>query len=427
MQDVATDRPAAEPLPTTVEVSVERMVAGGLGLGHEPAGRAVLVEGALPGERVVAVVTDERPRMLRARTTQVVEAAVGRIAPPCPELLAGCGGCDLQHAGTSLQWALKAGIVADALQRIGRLQGVPILAGRRLGPTDYRTTLRCGVDDRGRPGFRRRHLHELHTVDRCLIAHPLVDEIVRHGHFPDASEVTIRAGVATGERLVLVTPRQGVPAAAAARAAVVAADVRVVEADGRAARDGEGDCPPWIHEVVHEHRFRVSATSFFQARPDGAAALVDAVRRALGPVDPTSARLADLYGGVGLFTGALGARGAVLVERSASSVADARVNLEPLDTRIVRSAVERWRPSEVDAVVADPARAGLGKDGARVVAATGAERVALVSCDPAALARDARLLVDLGYAVDGVELVDLFPQTHHVEAVTTLRRVARTR
>ena len=198
VQDVATDRPAAEQLPGTVELSVERMVAGGLGLGHEPDGRAALVEGALPGERVVATVTEERPRLLRATTTQVVTAAPGRILPPCPELLAGCGGCDLQHAGPSLQWTLKAGIVSDALQRIGHLHGVPILAGRRLEPTGYRTTLRCGVDAQGRPGFRRRHLHELHTVAACLIAHPLVDEIVRGGRFPGAAEVTIRAGVATG-------------------------------------------------------------------------------------------------------------------------------------------------------------------------------------------------------------------------------------
>jgi tRNA/tmRNA/rRNA uracil-C5-methylase (TrmA/RlmC/RlmD family) len=132
--------------------------------------------------------------------------------------------------------------------------------------------------------------------------------------------------------------------------------------------------------------------------------------------------LVDLYGGVGLFSAGLGARRAVLVERSASSVADARVNLAELAASVVQSDVEQWSPEPADVVVADPARSGLGSAGAAVVAATGAPVVALVSCDPAALARDVRLLVDHGYRASGVELVDMFPETHHVEAVTALRR-----
>ena len=103
-------------------------------------------------------------------------------------------------------------------------------------------------------------------------------------------------------------------------------------------------------------------------------------------------------------------------------VADARVNLAPLGTEVVLGDVERWEPRRVDVVVADPPRAGLGARGVEVVAATGAERVALVSCDPASLARDSRGLVDAGYEVVGVELVDLFPHTHHLEAVTGLVR-----
>jgi len=415
---------------TETELTIERMVAGGLGLSHTPDGRAVLVEGGLPGERVRVQVTEERARMLRAAVESVLDPAPSRVAPPCPELLAGCGGCDLQHAAPSQQWALKAGIVSDALVRIGHLNGVPILAGRRLSSTGYRTTLRCGVDD-GRPGFRRRHHHDLHTIDGCLVAHPLVEQIIRTTRFPGAAEVTIRAGARTGERLVLLAVDEGANRGAA-RAVGLPDDVRLVAPDGSATLpDGSATlpdgtpCPAVFHEEVGGRRFRISARSFFQARPDGADALVDAVRRALGPVDLTEHRLVDLYGGVGLFAGALGARRATLVERSASSVADARVNLAELEAKVVRAPVERWRATPAEVVVADPARSGLGKDGAAVVAATGAERVALVSCDPAALARDARLLVDAGYEVLGVELVDLFPHTHHVEAVTTLVRTGR--
>jgi 23S rRNA (uracil1939-C5)-methyltransferase len=308
-----------------------------------------------------------------------------------------------------LQLQLKTAIVADALARIGHLRGVPIVLGQRLSPLDYRTTLRCGVVD-GRAGFRRRRSNEILAVRTCLIGHPLVAEVVEQGRFPGASEVTIRAGARTGERLVVVSPGVG--------AAEVPDGVRTVGTD-TLATGGRA----WYHEQVAGRRFRISAQSFFQARPDGAEALVAAVARALAGFDPAGDRLVDLYGGVGLFTGALGAQHATLVERSPSSIADARVNLEDLDATVVKAPVERWRPTTADVVVADPARAGLGKGGAAAVAATGAERVALVSCDPASLARDARLLVDAGYEVLGVELLDLFPQTHHVEAVTTLRRV----
>lgn len=389
------------------QLEVERTVAGGAGLAREPEGRVVLVEGALPGERVEVTITRSRPRMANAEVASVLAPSPGRTDPPCPELHAGCGGCDLQHATPALQRDLKAGIVTDALARIGRLRDVPVHPGEHLPSEGYRTVLRCGVLD-GRAALHRRRSDRLHPLGGCLVAHPAVEEIVRDGRFPGAEEVTIRVGARTGERMVVV--------AGQVRDLHVPDDVVVVR--------GEDDAA--IHEVIARRRFRISARSFFQARPDGAEALVRAVDRAVGGFDPATDRLADLYGGVGLFTGALGARDAVLVERSPSATADARVNLRELGAEIVERNVRRWRPAPADVVVADPARAGLGPDGVGVVVGTGAERVALVSCDPASLARDARALVDAGYEVTGVELVDMFPHTHHVEAVTGFRRVGRT-
>lgn len=400
----------------SIELRVERTVAGGAGLAREAGGRVVLVDGALPDETVVARITRSKPRMATAQLREVLRAAEGRVPAPCPELHAGCGGCDLQHAVPQLQRELKVGIVRDALARIGRLTDVSVAEGEHLPTEDFRTVLRCGVVD-GRAALHRRRSSELHPLGMCMIAHPLVEEVVREARFPGAAEVTIRAGARTGERMVVVTP------GSAAAAAEVPADVVVVPAD--AADQAVGGRTPWIHEVVARHRLRISAGSFFQARPDGAEALVRAVGRALVDVDPLIDRIADLYGGVGLFSACLGARGALLVERSPAAVADAEVNLAPLGATVVRSRVERWHPEPVDAVVADPARAGLGRDGVRVVAATDARHVALVSCDPASLARDARSLVDAGYELRGVELVDLFPHTHHVEAVSSFVRADR--
>ncbi|MGB3412605.1 MAG: TRAM domain-containing protein [Microthrixaceae bacterium] len=398
--------------PTSLQFHVDRMVPGGLGLAHESDGRVVLIDGALPGDTVKVEVTESKARLLRARVTEVLLASPERIVERCPEVALGCGGCDLQHASLSTQQSLKVAMVSDALRRIGRVEGVPIRVGRQLPGWGYRTTLRCGVGEAavgGQLGFRRRHSNQIHVVDTCLVAHPLVAEIVESGRFPSADEVTIRAGANTGERLVVVSP--------SAADAVVPEGVTVVGSDVLA-NCGEAS----YHEIVAGRRFRISANSFFQTRVDGAEALVDAVGRALAPILDGGGRLVDLYGGVGLFTGALGARDGVLVERSRSSAADARVNLKELGTEVIGLAVERWRPSPFDAVVVDPARSGLGKEAAAAVVATGAERVALVSCDPASLARDVGLLVAGGYHAMGVEIIDMFPQTHHIEAVTVLSR-----
>lgn len=420
--------PPAPPDPVAserVEIDVTAVVAGGDGLGRHADGRVVLVRGALPGERVTAVVTKAEKRLLRADVDEVVVAAPARVAPPCPRVADGCGGCGWQHVAPDAQPALKAAIAADALRRIGRLEPPAIDLGPRLDPTGYRTTVRAAVDDEGRAALRRHHTHDLVVVGDteagCLVAHPLVDEVLRAAAFPGAGEVVVRAGAATGERLVVVDP------SGAARAVGVPDGVRVVGGDHLR---GSSPTRAWYHEEVAGRRFRISARSFFQARPDGAAALVDAVRDAAAGASDGAAlggrsRLVDLYGGVGLFAAALGAEaggGVTLVESAASAVADARVNLRAIEARVIAVDCRRWRPSPAELVVADPARAGLGAEVVERMAATGAPTVVVVSCDPAALGRDAGLLVTAGYALDSLRLVDLFPGTPHVEVVSGWRR-----
>ncbi len=406
-----TRRPRTE--PRSLDVELERFVAGGVALGREPSGRVVLVEGALPGERATVELSVDKPSLARGVATRLHQLDPDRVDAPCPELAAGCGGCDLQHARHRRQRELKVEVVRDALARIGRLRDVPVAPGEYLPPQDHRTVLRCAVLD-GRAGLRERRSTRVHPLGGCLVAHPLVEQILAEGRFPGAEEVIIRVGARTGDRLVVVSPSVG--------DATVPAGVQLVGADELAAGGNA-----WVHELVGRRRYRISAGSFFQARPDGAEALVRAVARALAPFDPRSDRLADLYGGVGLFAVGLDAHHALVVERSASSVADARVNLVHPGARAEQADVGQWAPVPAEVVVADPARAGLGAMGAAAVAGTGADRVALVSCDPASLARDARLLVDHGYRVEGVELVDMFPHTHHLEAVTTLRRDGQAR
>jgi 23S rRNA (uracil1939-C5)-methyltransferase len=335
---------------------------------------------------------------------RVVDASV---EPPCPFVAQGCGGCDWQHLAPAAQRERKAATVAAELERaVGR--AVVVDPGPDLPTEGHRTTVR-GLALDGRFAFRQRQRHDLVAVDPCLVVHSLLGELIAEGRFPDG-EVVLRAGAGTGERLVVVG---GEPEDAHVPDGVRVVGAAQLEAGKRA----------WYHEELAGRSWRISARSFFQARPDGAEALVDLVGRAVADVDADG--LADLYGGVGLFSGTVG-RGregrVVLVEQSPSAVADARINVLPDGVKVARADVGRWKVGHVGTVIADPPRAGLQRAGVRAVVATRAERVALVSCDAASLGRDARQLADAGYELVTATLVDLFPHTSHVEVVSRFDR-----
>lgn len=404
---MGTDIAACSPELGGFEVlRVTAPAKGGDGLARDAAGRVVFVSGALPGELVRARITAAHRDYRRGEAVEVLEPSAQRVEVSCPSARAGCGGCDLLHLAPNAHLGWKRAVVEDALRRIGRLNEMPEVAEVPLPPAGYRTTVRCVVEG-DRAGYRRRRGHEAVSPEACSVLHPMLEELVCEGRFPGAAEVTLRVGARTGERLALVKP-----SAAGAR---LPGDVRVVGADELAAGRRA-----WIHEELVGRRFRISARSFFQVRPDGAEVLA---RLVVTAAEQVPGRLADLYAGVGLFAVTAGeARSVVAVERSRSSVADARVNLAGRHARVVACDVDRWTPCRCEVVVADPARSGLGRAGARVVAGTGASRVILVSCDPAALARDVRLLAGHGFEVQRVDVVDLFGGTSHVEAVTVLDR-----
>jgi 23S rRNA (uracil1939-C5)-methyltransferase len=394
-----------------LELRVDDVAVGGDGIARADDGRVVFVRGGVPGDVVDAAVTEDKPRMLRADAVAVRTPSADRTIPPCPHAIEGCGGCSWQHLDLAGQRRWKQRMVTESLRRLGGLDG-SVELGPELADRGFRTSLRCLVTPEGL-AFRGARSHRPVPVTACLVAHPGLDELVQHGRFGDADEVVLRVGGATGERLVVLHP-------AASGPVELPDDVVVVGADEVAA--GHEAC---FHDEVAGRRFRISARSFFQTRTDGAEALVRAVRDA-GSGLWGAGRLADLYGGVGLFASTLGeGMQATVVESARSSVADAAANLADRDATIVRCPVGRWRPTPADVVVADPPRAGLGREGVAAVAGTATSRLVLVSCDAAAFGRDAGLLAAAGYERRSTVLVDLFPHTPRVELVSRFDRVER--
>ncbi|HEU5151764.1 MAG TPA: TRAM domain-containing protein [Iamia sp.] len=362
---------------STVEVDVTRIATTGEGVARGPDGRTLFVAGALPGERVRATVVEVRRRHGRAEAVAVLDPAPGRRPPPCPHVADGCGGCDWQHATDELQSALRRTIVHDALTRIGRIADPVVEAGVTVADP-RRTTVRVAVTAAGRAGYRRRRSHDVVVPSTCMVVRPELEALLVGGRYEGADEVLLRVGARTGE----------------------------------AAVDGT------VHEEAGGRRWRVSPGSFFQPSAAAADALVEEVGAAVGPGG--GGTMVDLAAGVGLFAGTVGARFAevVAVESSPSAVADAEANLADRPVRVVRSTIERWAPEPAAAVVADPPRSGLAAVGVEKIVGTGAPTVVLVSCDAASLGRDAGLLVAAGYRLERSRVLDLFPQTAHVEVVS---------
>ena len=386
----------AEPQPDHAEIPVTAMATDGRGVGRSDDGKVVFVSGALPGETVRAVVTEEKASWRSALAVEVLEESPDRLAPPCPRLAEGCGGCQWQHVALPAQQRMKETLIADSLTRLGRVDPPGPVATVELPAWQFRTSFRAGVTG-GRAALRHSRSHELVPIEGCLIAHPAAGELLAGRRYDGAEQVTVRVG-ATGERLAATTPRV---------AATVPGGVR---------RDR-------YHELVAGQRWRVSAGSFFQSRSDGAEALARLVAEAADGLGRPG-RAVDLYSGVGLFAGVLAGRGWTVqaVEGARSSAADARANLGPLGVKVEHRDVNRWEPAAADLVVADPSRSGLGRGGVRAVSGTGAARVVLISCDVASLGRDGGLLAEAGYRPASVTAVDMFPHSFHIEAVTVFDR-----
>ena len=383
---------------------IDKVVAEGDGLGRDSSGKVVFVEGALPGELVSARVVSESKDYARAVLIEVVEAHPQRVEPMCRYVASGCGGCDLQHADEDLQIEIKVGIVEESLRRLGGIPEPDVRAVRSSNQdTRLRTTVRVAASGSA-IGFRRRRSHEVVAIESCPVAHPRINEILAQLELTGGSDAVVRVSHGGSGGVVWTEPAENLVSHPP--------DVRI----GSEAS---------VYESVAGVDFRISASSFFQSSPGAAEILVEAVRRAIGDASLwPDGPVVDAYGGVGLFAATVVPpdRPVVLLESNPASCADARVNLAGRDADIIVGRVEDWHPIPAAIVIADPARDGLRAKSVEVLTRCEPAVVALVSCDPASLGRDARLLAAAGYRLEYSQVLDVFPHTHHVEAVSRFVR-----
>lgn len=431
------DKAAGSAGAETALVQIEKPVYGGAFLARVE-GKAVFVPLALPGEQARVRMTQEKRGYATAEVEEIAGAAPERIAAECRHF-GKCGGCAYQHANYPAQLAFKQAILRETLER-GGVRAPEEIRVLSAEPWRYRNRIRLAFDAHGNVGYRGRRSHAVVPVVECPIAAPLLVEAARAvadvargfvktirpsevALFCDAAEKALLATVFTegGERGQFEEFAQAlgerVPALAGAELAV---ESRVGEPAQTVAQWGAAS----IDYRAAGFEYRVDHGAFFQVNRWLVDALVERVT-----ANQAGGLAWDLFAGVGVFARRLAARfeRVVAVESAPAAVAALAHNLHGVaakaakaDTRGFLRANERGaRP---DLIVADPPRAGLGAEVCAVLGGIGAPALVYVSCDPATLARDLRMLVGSGYAIEGVTLADLFPQTFHLETVVHLRK-----
>lgn len=433
-----------------MQLTIEKLVYGGDGLARLPSdehgpGKAVFVPFVLEGETIEASILEQKRGFARGRTERILQPSSQRVEPPCP-YFGRCGGCQYQHIRYEHQLEIKAAILKETLRRIAKVEMETEITIHPSPPWNYRNRSRLQV--RTAPdfalGYYKFNSHEVLPVEQCPVSSPLINRAIsafwrmgRERELPDGiREIEFFVNAEDTELLIEVSCEPGTPSTPIREWSDVArrtlpeitgivahkadtANVGKRAEPKRIATSGSGE----INYRVDGVSYRVSAGSFFQINRYLINELVSIVCRQ----DGGDVAL-DLYAGVGLFSTFLSRKFAQLiaVESSQTSYLDLLHN-SPSNVKAVRattadflrSADRKLRP---DLVVVDPPRSGLGETVVQSLAGLGAHRMTYISCNPATASRDLVGLLSAGYRIEQAHLVDLFPQTYHLESVFHLAR-----
>ena len=394
--------------------------------------RAVFVPFGLPGERVRIRLTEQRRNFARGEILEVLEASPLRVNPRCIHFGV-CGGCHYQHLSYEEQLNAKTDILRDQLMRIGRIEHPPV---REMVPSpspwNYRNHIQFHLTDDGKLGYVMAQASNVFAIQECHLPEGSINAMWPQLEFEpgmNIERVSLRSG--EDEELMLVLESDSPePPELEIEAGISVAHVFEENAVVIAGND---------HLTIRilDRDFRVSAASFFQVNTAMAEKMVEHLI-ANFPIT-SSSTLLDVYCGVGLFSAFLAPKCArvIGIESSPSSCEDFAFNLDEWENvELYEGLAEEVLPALVGridrdpcpegdnppCVIVDPPRAGLDKRVIDALLALSPQSIAYVSCDPSTLARDARRLIDGGYALKQVTPFDLFPQTYHIESISFFER-----
>ena len=393
-------RPVHE-IGEVLRVNIEKVAHGGHFIARHQ-GAVFFVRHAIPGEVVDIRVTGASKSFYEADVVAVIESSSDRISPPC-RYAGSCGGCDFLHINIARQRALKSEVIAEQFARNAKME-VDVEVEEVSAPTHWRTRYAASTGINGELGFKAHKSAETIAIKNCPVLLPEID-------FPTLPEILLapqqRVEVAlssSGERTVALMPARESRTSAHGEVTLL-----------------EGD--EYLHYQVGSANYRVSQGSFWQSNINAPQVLVDAVLEFAQP--QAGEHFLDLYGGVGLFTGALigvlGTGGRVdLIEASTSATRDAKKNFSSysnIHIHVGDVARNLKNIKRADVVLLDPPRVGAGEKVVELVTDISARAIIYIACDPAALARDTVYLQNAGYRLANIRAFDLFPQTHHIESI----------
>jgi 23S rRNA (uracil1939-C5)-methyltransferase len=386
--------------PELVELELDDIGPRGDASTLDEHGKPIYVAWGIPGERVVARIYKRGRHSSSADTVEILRASPHRVTPPCP-LFGHCNGCQLQHIAIEYQLVLKRQMVVTQLARFGGFVDPPVPETIAApDPWHYRNHARFTVRG-GRLGYVRRHRRQFFEVPRCLIMEESINEVLARlqGRL-DTTQCNVRVGAEPGS--ISIQPKLGL--------------------------DDIESGQTHVQERLGGREFRVSNAAFFQVHRAQAERMIELVRDAVLEVGART--VVDAYAGVGTFAALLAphVEKVIAIEESGPAVRDAEHNIAGLDnvelslgrTELVLAQLADDEARTVDAIVLDPPRAGCLGPALDAVLRLRPRVVVYVSCDPATLARDLRILCDGGYTLVRVQPLDMFPHTVHVECVATL-------
>jgi 23S rRNA (uracil1939-C5)-methyltransferase len=384
---------------TLYEVKIEKIVANGYGMAFAE-GLTMFVSLAAVGDTVRVRITKKTGKVAFAEIVEIVEPSPFRVEAKC-KYFGRCGGCDFQQMSDESQLAAKLSILQDCLKRIGKIDfptEIPIHTNAKT--FEYRTRTRFTADTRtNKLGFFRRNSNEVFDIDECLILSDklqksltdLRETIVYEELWADLVEIEMASGdteTSTFSDELLSETKE-------------------------------------ISSKFGEFNYWFNAKTFFQGNPHLIEKLIET---ALGEAQGETA--VELFCGVGLFSLPLAKRfkKVFAVESNETSIEFAKKNAELARIENIEFTAQdageffdEFVPQKIDFILVDPPRTGVERTTLDEIINLKPSRISYVSCDPATLARDLKILIENGYELEKIEAFDLFPQTHHVETAATLR------